>query len=130
MFTKNIYIRIFENRILAKNVDTAEFADIPAIRPFSHPRSLLGDFAAANETLKTALRAVKGRSFFMMSGVVMHAMEKNEGGLTLIEQRALIELAIGCGASKAVVWQGPSLRDDQVREKIREAKFGGSAAQV
>lgn len=130
MFTKHIYVKIFENRILAKNVDTAEFADIPAIRPFSHPRSLLGDFEAANETLKTALRAVKGRSFFMMSGLVLQAMEKIEGGLTPIEQRAFIELALGCGASKAVLWQGPSLRDDEVREKIRQAKFGGSAIQM
>jgi len=36
-------------------------------------------------------------------------MEKTEGGLTVIEHRALRELAIGAGARDAAIYQGPQL---------------------
>ena len=40
--------------------------------------------------------------------------EKIEGGLTLVEQRALSELALGAGACKVFIWVGCELTDDEV----------------
>ena len=45
------------------------------------------------------MREVLGRKLFSMSPIiVVHPMEKIEGGLTGIEHRAFRELALGAGA--------------------------------
>lgn len=48
--------------------------------------------------------------------VVMHPLTMLEGGLTQIEIRAFAELASMAGASRAYVWQGPSLTTEQLRK--------------
>ena len=48
----------------------------------------------------------------------MHPMEKVEGGLTQIEERVFLEVAYGSGASKAAVWTGDQLRDEEIKGKF------------
>ena len=82
---------------------------------------LIGDFTAAEHALKVSLKEIaKGRFFSVPPHVVMQPLEKIEGGLSEIEERIIREVAIGAGASKAVVWVGPELNDSQVKEKLRE----------
>ena len=51
--------------------------------------------------------------------IVIHPMERIEGGLSQIEERALRELAIGAGASRVAVWVGDALTDEEVAGKLK-----------
>jgi rod shape-determining protein MreB and related proteins len=83
--------------------------------PFAHPRSLVSDFTVAEVLLKAFIKQVFKSSIFSPSPVVvMHPLGEHEGGLTQIELRAMRELALGAGASKVFIWQGPNLTDEQV----------------
>ena len=89
-------------------------------QPFSHPRMLIGNFISAEAALKKVVRQVSSGSFLMPSPtVLMHPMEKLEGGLSQIEERVLREKALGAGARKAVLWTGHVLSDTEVIDKLR-----------
>jgi rod shape-determining protein MreB len=51
--------------------------------------------------------------------VVIHPLEKIEGGLSQVEERLFHELAVGAGASKVVVWAGAPLSDAEVAAKLQ-----------
>lgn len=88
---------------------------VKIVNPFGHPRSLVSDFTAGEAILKAFLRRLQGSSIFAVSPkVVMHPMGEPAGGFTQIEIRALHEMAMGAGASKAVVWQGRALSDQEL----------------
>lgn len=46
--------------------------------------------------------------------IVLHLPANPERGYTQMELRALRELALGCGASRATLWQGPALTDGEL----------------
>jgi rod shape-determining protein MreB and related proteins len=119
IFRTDLYIKLFENRIHARNIETREAVETQATKPFSCPRALVGDFDAAQACLKTAISAVKSSSLTLRTRILIQPMEKIEGGLTQVEDRVFTELALRCGASKAVVWIGESLSDEAVQEKLR-----------
>ena len=77
------------------------------IKPFTHSRSFVADFESAEKIIQHAIRKIHdGTSFKPAPRVVMHQLEKNEGGLTGIEIRVLYELALGAGARDALVYSG------------------------
>lgn len=81
--------------------------NVIAVNPFSHPRVLFSDFQVGEKVLQYAFKNLPQQRHFGLSPlVVIHPMEKTEGGLTMIEKRAFSELAIGGGAKKAVVYEG------------------------
>ena len=83
--------------------------------PFAHPRSLVSDFTVAETLLKALMKQVPGNRFLASAQiVVMHPLGEHVGGLTQVELRALRELALGAGAAKVHLWQGPLLTDEQV----------------
>jgi rod shape-determining protein MreB and related proteins len=87
----------------AKNL--AGTANIEVTNPFAHPRLLIGDFYNAEKILMHAVREVCRKKLFPPSPrVVIHPMEKLEGGLTDIELRVFRELCIGAGAREVVVY--------------------------
>jgi len=63
---------------------------------------------------------VKG-SFVLKTDILLHPLERIDGGLTQIEERALQELALDSGASRALVWVGSALSDAEVIEKLKKA---------
>lgn len=82
---------------------------------FSHPRTLLADFAIAEQTLRYLIKQALPKAFFVASPcVVLHPLAMLEGGLTQIEIRAFTELAKIAGASQVYVWQGPALTREQL----------------
>jgi len=89
---------------------------VQVVNPFSHPRTLLGDFIAGEQLLKTLLRRLPvGRSFFAPApAVVLHLQGDPLGGFTPVEVRAFREMALAAGASQVLVWQGPNLTDQQL----------------
>jgi rod shape-determining protein MreB len=91
------------------------------VNPFKHPRSLLSDFTVAEVILRAFLKKLfDGRLFAGAPIVVLHPRVNPEGGFTQIEIRALRELAMGAGASKAVVWHGRDLTNDE----LQNLRFG------
>lgn len=83
--------------------------------PFAHPRSLVSDFTLGEQLLKALIPRLLGRGFLVPAPVViLHPLGQPEGGFTQIEIRALQEMALGAGATKVMVWQGPSLTDQQI----------------
>lgn len=84
--------------------------DVEVENPFSHPRQLLASFTKAEKILKHAFQQVFANKFLTPAPrVVIHPMEKLEGGLTEIEIRAFRELCVVAGAREVVVYVGAPL---------------------
>ncbi|MCW8929066.1 MAG: rod shape-determining protein [Gammaproteobacteria bacterium] len=78
--------------------------------PFSHPRTLLSNFMAAEKVLQHIIHTLLKNKFFSPSPLtVIHPMEKIDGGITQIEFQALRELAFGAGSREVVVYYGSEL---------------------
>lgn len=112
-----IYVRIYENRVHIRNIDDNRDIELSAEEPFSTERLLIGSFNAARALLTRGLKIVTGRKIFAMN-ILMHPMEKIEGGLSQVEDRVLRDLAISLGAQKAAVWTGDELSDNDVTREI------------
>ena len=120
MFSNTVYVRIGRNQFRVRHVESGADTTVAASTPFTTTRLLIGQFVAAEESLKDALKQIAtGRLFAPSPGVVMHPLEMVEGGLSEIEERTFQEVAIGAGAGKAVVWVGRELSDAEVKEKLR-----------
>lgn len=89
---------------------------VEILNPFSHPRTLVGDFIAGEQVVKAFIRKLTGSSWLATAPrVVFHPLGDPAGGFTQVEVRALREMALGAGASDVLMWQGPELTDEQVR---------------
>lgn len=106
--------------------------NIEIVDPFSHPRSLISDFAAAEKLLQHIFRKLVGDTLLAPSPiVVIQPMEKTQGGLTEIEVRAFRELALGAGAREALVYQGEELtRHTFDYQKVKVKSQGGDEGEV
>jgi rod shape-determining protein MreB len=86
--------------------------------PLAHPRSIVSDFVLAQQLLQYGVRCVLGKGSFWRftpsPHIVLHVPANPEGGYTQVELRALKELALGCGASRAALWQGAALTDGEL----------------
>ena len=118
MFGSLLYVQIRVDRMSVRNVTKGIMAEGRAESPFSHQRSLVGDFVSAEKLLKALTKQVV-QGLVLKTEMLMHPMERVEGGLSPIEERVLRELAIGAGASRAAFWIGETLTDTQVAEKLK-----------
>jgi|SRR5690606_25684041 len=140
-FKPVIYIQVSPERVTLRNVKSgSSISEVPEIavsstagpkarsaafsqppnvvNPFAHPRSMVSDFAAAEQVLKQQLRRVLGSSLLSIAPrVVIHPLGDPAGGFTQIELRAFREMALGAGASEVRVWTGRSLTDQEVLSK-------------
>jgi rod shape-determining protein MreB len=112
------YAQVFKNRIKlsipVKGIVVEEFGE------FSHPRSLIGQFEVGEKAMAKAIsRAYPGKLIKPRPFLVIHPKEILEGGLTQIEERALMEMGLGAGASRVKVWQGADLDTEQLDELIK-----------
>ena len=96
---------IGNDAVLAESMNNTKI-----VNPFSHPRTLLSDFEMAERLFRYVFQILHGKAFFIPTPkVVIHPMEKTEGGLTMIEKRAFRELALGAGAYESVVYVGDEI---------------------
>jgi rod shape-determining protein MreB len=111
--TKAIYVKVYENRYVLKLLEEGELPiSIVASEPFTTTRLLVGQFMAAECALKKGFKDVLSRKWFSPSlSVVIHPLEKVEGGLSEVEERVFKELALSAGARRAKVWVGHELSD-------------------
>lgn len=92
------------------NAKLAAGPDVRVVNPFSHPRVLLSDFAVGEKVLAHFFRELsRGKFLAMRPVVIMHPMEKTEGGLTGIESRAWQELGTGAGAREVFIYDGTEI---------------------
>lgn len=117
-FAPLAYVQIFRDRLRLSLPDQGVVVDDRG--EFSHPRSILGNFAVGEQTLARALkRAHADRWFTPRPFLVMHPQELIDGGLTQIEERALTEMGLGAGASKVKIWVGAPPTAQQLAELKR-----------
>ncbi|MEH6652458.1 MAG: rod shape-determining protein MreB [Motiliproteus sp.] len=106
----------------------AEFksdSNIELVNPFHHPRVLLSDFLVAEKILQHAFRQLLGNKLFSLAPiVVVQPMEKTEGGLSIIEDRAFKELMISAGARVGFTYVGPELSNHQL---VQDLSSGSSS---
>lgn len=119
MFSKPLYVQVRENQFQVRSISDSRTLKKKADQEFSHPRLLVGNFTAAQECLKSLLSEARGSGLALSTPVVIHPLEKIEGGLSQVEERLFHELAIGAGASKVVVWVGAALSDAEALAKIK-----------
>lgn len=78
--------------------------------PFSHPRLLVGSFEKAEKVLMQGMREVLSSKLLTPNPIVIiHPMEKLEGGVADIECKMYRELALGAGAWKVHIHVGKEL---------------------
>ena len=123
LFSVDLYIKIKENTCEAKKLTAdGHWQSIVSQEPFTTQRLLVGSFSEAERALTQLLKRVLGQGIFAKKPkVVIHPMEKVEGGLSQIEDRIFRELALGAGALKLVVDTGPELTDSQAIKLIHAA---------
>lgn len=77
------------------------------LNPFSHPRSFVGNFACAEKILQHGVYVIHNKSFIRAAPrMIIHQLEKTEGGLSDIEERVLHELGAGAGAREVIIYHG------------------------
>jgi rod shape-determining protein MreB len=119
VFGSTLYVQVRPDRFIVRKVGDGQTLDRMAPQPFSHPRTLLANFTNAESFLKSLIAELKG-GFLFKPRMLLHPLERTEGGLTQIEERAFEELCRGAGASKVKVWGGPAaLSDAEVLEKLK-----------
>lgn len=74
--------------------------------PFQHPRSFIGDFFLAEKIIQHGVFQIHKSILRPAPRIIMHQLEKTEGGLTTIEDRVLRELALGAGAREILIYLG------------------------
>lgn len=101
-----------EKKIVAigSEAKSLNLSDSILVNPFSHPRVLFSDFYVGEKLLQYAFSKFAKHKFLRVTPkAIIHPMEKTEGGLTMIEVRALRELALGAGSIESKVYAGDPL---------------------
>lgn len=100
---------------LAEN-PTAQGQNITVLNGFKHPRTIINDFIAAEMTLKFFLKKITENTIIKPAPVmIIHPLDKLDGGLTVIEKRALRELGAGVGAREVYIWCGRPLSNSEIK---------------
>lgn len=102
-------------------MEDESFIVIKPSKPFTTERLLIGEFSEAESALKEGMKKLHyGRWAATSPIVVIHPMDKTNGGLSQVEERVLQEVAAGAGARKAYIWVGHELSKEEVLEKVSE----------
>ena len=91
---------------IGREAKTLTAPETKAVNPFTHARSFVGNFMLAEKVLQHCIQQLHRKGFRPAPRVVMHQLEKADGGLTDIEDRVLRELAVGAGAREVLVYTG------------------------
>jgi hypothetical protein len=113
-----VYVKVFQNRFEIRHIESGKTCSLLSPKAFTTKRLLVGQFAEADATLRKGMRQLVKNGWFVIRPImVIHPMEKTEGGLSEVEERIFKELAAGVGARKSVVWIGHELSDAEVLSK-------------
>lgn len=96
-------------KAIGHGAKTLDGEGIRLVNPFSHPRMFVASFELAEKLLQYGISHLHTSGFRAAPRVIVHQLEKTEGGLTDIEDRVLRELALGAGAREVVIYLGPRI---------------------
>ncbi len=114
-----IYIQIRKNQITVRNIDTQQQAT--GYATFSTERLLVGDFFPAEKLLNELAKPLMPRfnTPFNRPGLVVHALEITQGGLSPVEIRTLSELTARLAFRNAgliLTYANGVLSDSEIKE--------------
>ena len=99
-----LYISLYKNRMTVRNLDNGcEFSGSGA---FSNQRLLVAQFFAARDVLYTLIQQQKAENWLARLlkikrfRILVDAMELNEGGLSQVEERAIMEMVAGAASMR------------------------------
>jgi MreB/Mbl protein len=123
MFDHFIYVKIYKNKMTVRHINSNKELTESTDIPFTSQRLLVGDFTVAEQFLKYLVKKVAPTGWFTPSPkILIQPLEMIEGGLSQVEERALLELATQVGGRKVLVYCGAILSDKLVTEKLNMLK--------
>lgn len=103
-----IYLKIYINKIEVIRLDSEELSQVISTEPFSSNRLCVSDYNVAELTIRNTINdLVKQRKFWGYSfRILIHQLDKIEGGLSQIEKRALRDIGEQVGGSYVIIYEG------------------------
>jgi hypothetical protein len=88
---------------------------VRTVEPFEHPRIVMSDFECASELVQFGLHQLTRFKWITPSPIlIIQPIMELTGGLSEIENRALLELGESAGARKTLIHCGKMLSDEEV----------------
>jgi len=116
MLRSEVVVQVSRDSVKARDLSSGRTSS--ASGAFTTTRLLVGNFPVADEALKRAFRELHLSGFKRLS-VFVHQLEMAEGGLSAVEERVLLELAAGVGATRALAYAGPPLSDQEISNRLQ-----------
>jgi hypothetical protein len=122
--TFDLYIQALPGRLVVENPESGQREEATG-QGFDHPRLLVGDFAAATATLKGAIERLAPSGRHRPRCVLFHVRHEWEGGLSQVDVRALLDLALASASTvrKVNVYEGPSALSPADVQRLLHAKW-------
>lgn len=119
-----IYLKLYENRVVLRNVTLNKTIELFAIDKFSNARMVVANFYNAEKTVREALSQIQARKLISpLLQFVIQPMEKVEDGICEVERRAFYDLAVDSGAKYVyLVDHQNHLTDEQIKNIIEQKK--------
>jgi rod shape-determining protein MreB len=110
-------------KAIGKDAKSLSASNIRVVNPFKHSRSFVADFMCAEKILQHGIYTIHNSKIRPSPRVIVHQLEKTDGGLTDIEERVLRELAVGAGAREVVIYLGNKINTnvesfDKVKSRV------------
>lgn len=110
-------------KAIGKEAKSLSGSNIRVLNPFKHNRSFVADFMCAEKILQHGMYTLHKSKIKPSPRVIVHQLEKTDGGLTDIEERVLRELALGAGAREVVIYLGSKINTnvedfDKVKSRV------------
>ena len=120
LFDNTVYVRVYKNKFHIRQIESKHETVAVPEHPFTTERLIIGQFKNAEKALIKGINALYKKRWISPSPkILIQQMEMNEGGLSEVEDRILIEVSMVTGARSVLVWTGNELTDDEVLAKIK-----------
>jgi rod shape-determining protein MreB len=96
-------------KAIGKEAKSLSSPKIRVLNPFKHSRSFVADFMCAEKILQHGIYTMHNSKIRPAPRVIIHQLDKTDGGLTDIEERVLRELALGAGAREVIIYVGDKI---------------------
>lgn len=112
-----VYIRVFENKIELRHLDSGRTVVRNSKDPFSNDRLLIANIINAINFISEILKEVRKETFFpALLVVLIQPMEKVEGGISEVEEMIFRDLILQIGGRVAFIHPKLNhLTDEEVR---------------
>lgn len=115
----HLYVQISADSITVRNAGSGESVTRKAAPGFTTQRLLVGQFKIAETLLRDAVKEVSPRWSLGSKFFVLHPLDMIEGGLSEVEEKVFMELAMSAGALRTLIWTEQRLSDQEVIDKLK-----------